>query len=140
MSQTQITLQDFFDTTIRHLIQQGERAVEDYVRTDDLLGSVCRYRTPEGIKCAAGVHIPDALYEEWMEGVSILSMINPEGEQFQADLVPYFPSHSLAQALQELHDEEASWDDEGFIAFHEARDIAASHNLRWNFEQEAKEL
>lgn len=53
--------QTFFDTTAKHLLTQGCKAVAQGPAR-------CRYRDDEGNKCALGVHIPDKYYLEAFEG------------------------------------------------------------------------
>lgn len=59
--------QEIFDTVVRHLAQQGHRAVAK----PSILSSepVCMYRTPNGSKCAFGALIPDAVYDPRMENL-----------------------------------------------------------------------
>lgn len=47
-------LQATFDTAAVHLLRQGERSM-----TDD----GCKYRGPNGLKCAVGALIPDNAYD-----------------------------------------------------------------------------
>lgn len=54
-----MTQQEIFNTVKKHLLSQNERSVE---------GTACRYRGPRGLKCAAGILIPDSEYTESMEG------------------------------------------------------------------------
>lgn len=58
-----MTLQEVFDTVASHLLTQGVRS--------DLSSGTCRYRGPNGTKCAVGVLIPDGAYLEAMEGESV---------------------------------------------------------------------
>lgn len=53
--------QEVFDTIAAHLLKQLEVAQE---------GGLCRYRTEDGLKCAAGCLIPDDLYNDRIEGNS----------------------------------------------------------------------
>ena len=49
-----------FDTVARHLLTQKMRSVGE--------NSECLYRSPKGLKCAAGCLIPDDKYSSTMEG------------------------------------------------------------------------
>lgn len=53
--------QEIYNTVTEHLLAQGERSIED---------GVCVYRNQDGLKCAAGVLIPDHLYDCELEGNS----------------------------------------------------------------------
>lgn len=57
-----LSAQEIFDRTAKHLLAQGQRAKApcDY-------GSSSVYRTEDGLKCAIGCHIPDDLYEPWID-------------------------------------------------------------------------
>ncbi len=44
-----LTMQEFFEKTINHLVAQGQQATNQI--------GACLYRAPEGRKCAAGVHM-----------------------------------------------------------------------------------
>ena len=50
----------FVEDTARMLLEQGVYAVSENAR-------MCRYRTPTGMKCALGLHIPDNIYHSNME-------------------------------------------------------------------------
>jgi len=59
------TQQETFDIIVAHLRRQGCRAG---VKSD--YGNIrCCYRTPDGLKCAVGILIPDDRYEPDMEGL-----------------------------------------------------------------------
>lgn len=65
-----MTAQELFDKTISHLLAQGgqstiETAEHGYTNT-----ILCRYRAPNGRRCAVGVHITDEFYTPKMEGMS----------------------------------------------------------------------
>lgn len=57
--------QQTFDRVARHLLTQGRKSVA----VDD---ATHRYRGPAGMRCAIGCLIPDRLYDERMEGLSVL--------------------------------------------------------------------
>jgi hypothetical protein len=64
------TQQETFDRVAAHLLAQGRTAE----MVDPLDGeTLCAYRTPDGLKCAAGCLIPDELYTPDMERQSIHS-------------------------------------------------------------------
>jgi len=53
------TRQQIFDQVARHLLKQGKRAVSAQGR--------CKYRTDDGLKCAAGCLISDEEYDSNFE-------------------------------------------------------------------------
>jgi len=57
-----ITKQETFDIVFKHLKQQGCKSLN---------GGRCLYRGPNGLKCAAGVLIPDDKYHEGLEWATI---------------------------------------------------------------------
>lgn len=94
-----MTEQEVFDKVATHLLTQGKKAEDD--------GS-CKYRAPDGCKCAVGALIPDELYTPQMDidGVLFYSDdINNVGvikvlrdQEITCD--------NLLVALQSLHDGE----------------------------------
>jgi hypothetical protein len=63
-----MTRQQLFNQAATVLLTQGERsrAVDD----------TCLYRGPNGLKCAIGAMIPDALYEGDIEGYNIERLLD----------------------------------------------------------------
>jgi hypothetical protein len=104
-----MTPQEIFDTVATHLFTQGERA-GIFVDEDDDSGPEfeCRYRTPQGAKCAVGVLLPDEVYDPTMEGSSVQGICE---RGFQ---VPLWMAStlSLLMDLQQVHDELDSWDND----------------------------
>jgi hypothetical protein len=98
-TETKIPLQQTFDIVVKHLLEQGKRASLD--------DGECVYRTPAGLKCAAGCLIPDELYDPGMEGFSVIGPHSLAGQVIQRlghDIV-------LVSQLQRMHDTELpeSW-------------------------------
>lgn len=87
------TLQQVFDHVLKALRKQGKASV-------DTQGN-CFYRTPEGLKCAAGHCIPDDLYRPSFENESIDKLINS-----YSLVLPWMTSEHipLMIALQSAHD------------------------------------
>ncbi len=81
-------LQKIFDTVSNHLLTQNEKAIE--------FGS-CKYRTLNGLKCAAGCLIPDSAYSSDMEGrfAQNLSYIRENFSSSECNLI---------EDLQIIHD------------------------------------
>ena len=57
-----MTNQQIFNKVAKHLLKQGRRARD---------GNGCAYRGENGTKCAVGCLIPDALYDDRLEGSSV---------------------------------------------------------------------
>lgn len=83
------TLQETFDTVARFLIRQGRRSYSD---------TGCKYRAPNGDRCAVGCLIPDELYSEGFEGTGVKYDIAPTMFQLGYDV-------DFLERLQEAHDE-----------------------------------
>lgn len=95
--------QAYFDKTVTHLLKQGKQA------SIEAAGHVaCKYRTGEGLSCAMGCHIPDAMYHPFMEGRDIYALIDEYPE-----LQPLFPDVELAKMLQLVHDSRQNWGVDG---------------------------
>ena len=99
-----MTNQEFYDKTVRHLVDQQVQAWKE--------GDGCVYRLDHApdkpLMCAAGCHIPDHLYRPDMEGNNITNVVKDEPK-----LKPFFPDLDLAQQLQMVHDKDSSWKQRG---------------------------
>lgn len=86
------TRQETFDTVARHLLTQGRRAT--VVGRDGK--PECVYRSPDGLKCAAGCLIPDYKYTHDMEGNKVTHSL----------VAAAIPEHDedLVCDLQDVHD------------------------------------
>lgn len=120
--------QEVFDHVIEHLVTQGKRCyhlngdVEEGVQHE-----ICLYRSPEGMSCAVGCLISDEEYHPDMENAEVHSII----ERFEQ--IRWMDDYSdLLCDLQDLHDEERTWNDEGLspIGLKDIRLIAENHNLK----------
>lgn len=60
------TTQELFDIIVSHLRKQGKQALNE--------DGECVYRTPDGLKCAAGCLIPDELYQGRFEGTGVTNV------------------------------------------------------------------
>lgn len=108
------TLQEIFDTVSKHLLKQNERSGF----SDDS----CSYRGPNGLKCAAGVLIPDKEYTfDIFEGKDWSHLVRNQyvESRFSKEITE----------LQQIHDCDPvkRWKDE-LIKF------AEHYNLQVNFE------
>ncbi len=96
-----LTHQQIFDTVVTHLRKQGKKALHKE-------SNVCAYRSPDGLKCAAGVLIPDELYEPRMENSRISALVsNPNRTASFAEAGINSSNLVLIQALQDVHDQQA---------------------------------
>lgn len=93
--------QEIYNTVKEHLLKQGRKSAET---TDDpFTPDACKYRGPDGTKCAIGVLIPDELYSPDMEGRGIRRLAQ------YTDLRAYLnmldaATDNLLYDLQTVHD------------------------------------
>jgi hypothetical protein len=96
------TTQGLFDTVTRHLFAQGRPALQNdpHMRRS---ANGCMYRGPNGTKCAAGVLIPDDLYDDDMENrpASTFMILQAIGISAGSD-----EQIGLLGELQRVHDTE----------------------------------
>jgi hypothetical protein len=126
--------QEIFDTVATHLFTQGKRAG---AFDQHMSKFMCKYRAPDGTKCAAGVLIPDEAYFPGMEGEGISNLCGDPSIK----LPPYILANvGLLSALQEAHDLEYSWSSTAhmsvelrFVAdrFHLNTDILNNLSFAW---------
>lgn len=94
--------QQIFDTVARHLAAQGHRSVRPG-GTSYAGDAICLYRAPNGDKCAAGVLIPDEVYNPAIERMSIEST-SEEMTRVRKESGISDSSLPLVFALQRAHD------------------------------------
>ena len=103
-----LTDQEAFDIMVNHLRAQGVKA---QVWSSNIQAKVCRYRTPDGRKCAVGALIPDKLYEPCMEGsnIDVLLADNPVLARYFKGVHP-----DMLRMVQVVHDRypEEEWTSE----------------------------
>lgn len=94
-----MTRQELFTTIANHLLTQNARSM---VPSKHHTGaSTCLYRSPDGLKCAAGAAIPDDVYDPSMEQIGIRTLIQHRSE------LRYLEEHGpMLQDLQNMHDRE----------------------------------
>lgn len=80
--------QEIYNTVKAHLLKQNAKSVRR--------GAWCAYRGNKGMMCAAGVLIPDAIYNPRMEGRRWTDIVN----EFELPDTNKFFIH----ALQKIHD------------------------------------
>ena len=95
-------------------VQEAAQRIYDWFVVDGNKPSLgprneCRYRGPNGTRCAAGVLIPDDLYEEQMEGDPISWVF----DKWPAVKEHFGEAASFVDKAQYVHDSaaHASWDD-----------------------------
>lgn len=134
----ELTLQEIFDRTAVHLLTQGKAAINPLSS-----GVSCRYRNPEGLKCAAGYWIPDELYSPEMEGYTIREYSTNYEEKLapeeilikkalaQVGISTKFQLQLLRQ-LQVIHDSRALEKDTRGIWSIKLEDLARQHDLNYD--------
>jgi len=91
------TTMEVFLYVKQHLLAQNKASIRG--EKDDLIGSMCVYRSPDKLMCAAGCLMTDEEYKKSFEGRNWTALAN-------AGLVP--AAHKkLIMTLQHCHDEYA---------------------------------
>lgn len=104
MSDEQMQARDIYLTVLRHLALQGKPAIGPD-------GTMCMYRTEEGLKCAVGCLIPDEFYKKEMEGnIYHLFRFSSAFLKDYSFLISLRPHINLLKALQRVHDCPENWD------------------------------
>lgn len=73
----------------QHLLKQKARALDE----DNIYS--CQYRTPSGLRCAAGCLIPDSSYRKSWEGTTVTAVSWFKRKKFNLELL---------MELQRIHD------------------------------------
>ncbi len=94
--------QEIFDRVATHLLTQGGKS---WLVRYSSGGGECAYRGEKGLKCAAGILIPDELYTADMEGVAI----PPTGCMPASDTLLGGRTRTVMDALKAGGVEEAEW-------------------------------
>lgn len=128
-----MTKQELFDTVTKHLLTQKCKALGDD-------GSMCRYKTDTGLKCAAGCLIPDDKYDPRLEQATVVAHADDPGMEigsqhgfdnykFFKDLVQTEENLLFLYELQKIHDRHLSteW-------VEKLQSLARWANLEWKFE------
>ena len=89
------TKQETFDTVVAHLRRQGQKSEFGFGNKN--IG--CAYRGENGLVCAAGCLIPDALYSPKLEGTAVAEDSEP-GEL----IISLGHNVQLVRDLQDVHD------------------------------------
>jgi hypothetical protein len=102
------TPQELFDKVVAGLRAQGSKSVDrerrcnEFTETAELV-DVCKYRSKDGKKCAAGILIPDDLYQPNFEGTVVDGVA-----KFESD-----DAELLVRDLQYTHDKHEMFEWEG---------------------------
>jgi len=108
--------QEAFDRVATHIFVQGEPAIFD---------GRCVYRTPQGLRCAIGVLIPDNQYDPMMEGKSVQEIA--EKAKWFGDIFAGLSLYFL-EPLQNIHDAYYGWHSTENMRF-ELKAIALAFDL-----------
>lgn len=87
--------QKTFNKSARHLLKQNKKSKADYDGIGDLL---CAYRGEDGLRCAAGVLIPNHKYSKSFEGK------RSSGVRVGPVLESCGHNTRLTDCLQDVHD------------------------------------
>lgn len=85
-------MSDIFETMKNHLLTQNQRSSD---------GGLCRYRGPNGLKCAVGVLIDDEHYNTDLEGYDVHSS-NVRAAVTKS--LGFTPDWELLDQVQTIHD------------------------------------
>jgi len=116
--------QEIFDKVYLGLKSQGfKRSIRVDDNNDDI---VCMYRSPQGYKCAAGWLIPDDLYDECLEGCSVLGgHVRQVFEQLGVSRLDL----PFIQQLQRIHDFNFNLTARDMVNQDKLEEIAVHHGL-----------
>jgi hypothetical protein len=107
--------QEIFDQVAVHLLTQKEKSMD---------GAACKYRSSDGLKCAAGCLIADDEYSEDIEGSDWQGAVDILIEEDDsADLEANYHT-ALIAGLQRIHDDSSKLD-----WLFELTDIAHTYRL-----------
>jgi hypothetical protein len=128
-----VTNQEAFTLAVKGIIAQGKPGYDA-----DEAG--CRYRAPDGSKCAVGMIIPDDQYSPNIEGAPIFALVKGGHCRPEWHAIPALAGLDvkLLRDLQAAHDDEYYHDDDEAFLDHfikEARKIAAEYDLDASFIQ-----
>jgi len=139
-----LSMQETFDTVVTHLHTQGSPAEITKVNDYGDVRRVCLYLTEDGRKCAIGCLIPDGHTAQRCDGdveglleehPALFDVLVPfdgreeSGLVVRIDEAPTPTGVLLLDRLQQLHDAEGNWRDNGFAGWARAREIARRHHL-----------
>lgn len=94
-----MTNQEIFTKVYQAILEQGHPSGQIEINNDGDTIFACKYRGPNGDKCAAGHMIPDEFYDPSFEGVNF-HIIENKIKQLGFSV----ENLSLIEDLQEIHD------------------------------------
>lgn len=115
LNDTEVSSQAVFDATVIHLFQQGQQAIAN---------QICLYRSPNGMKCAVGVHIRDDEYSEKMENKMVINL--KDANLLPSRLIPHL---KLLIDLQDFHDDSDNWRENDRTFKNKLKAIAEKYRL-----------
>jgi len=86
------TMQQEFDAVVAHLYKQGRPAMND---------GACAYRSMDGLMCAVGCRIPDAVYTDEMEEKHMAELV----DKFEILPMEFYAYQDMFTELQDVHDD-----------------------------------
>lgn len=86
------TEQAVFEKAVVHLLTQNQKSVHDV--------DTCMYRSPDGLMCAVGIFIPDDVYDQKLERMSVNAVLERFGISEETGRVKTL----ILTQLQSLHD------------------------------------
>ena len=112
-----MTEQETFDIVVTNLRKQGCKSLS--------MSGECRYRTPEGLRCAAGWLIQDEDYMDDIEDTPVLST-SRKSNKITTLIQSYGHNVDLVRELQKVHDIYSvdSWEEHFAL-------IATHYNLKY---------
>lgn len=116
-------MQELFDTAVSGVIAQGRKSSTERGQ--------CKYRHPEGLKCAVGHLIEDEHYRSYLEG---LEAQNPNVARALQRSIGRNLTHAEFEILADLQCAHDEADSENFVmSFKDrARSVASNQGLEWN--------
>lgn len=121
---SQATEQEVFDQIAKHLLTQMKKSQEIYSKEYDGPEPNCLYRSPDGLKCAAGCLIGDDEYFPEFEYRTWEHLCKCEHEQF-----PLIHMELISE-LQDIHDDFEVIDWKGKLI-----ELTNKFDLNWNFDE-----
>lgn len=87
--------QELFDKVVTHLLTQNEKSTKVISGIE-----ICAYRGNNGLMCAVGCLIPDEIYNEDIEGLRAVNVI----EKYMCNYPTYLFYSRFLEELQYVHD------------------------------------
>lgn len=127
-----LTKQDVFDLTVIALRIQRRQSMGKFKTAAGNMEEVCMYRSPEGLRCAAGHHIRDDEYDRKMENLTSKMLLQSKlaSDSLKERLAPH---KNLIFELQKIHDNATTTEDSERLKEweYEWQKLAANENLKY---------